>query len=50
MKKRIKVGKCPNPECNKTLYRRWVMSSTKCNYCGYQINNFKEVFKPRYEM
>jgi uncharacterized protein (DUF983 family) len=45
MKKRIKEGKCPT--CGKTIYRRWVMSSTKCNYCGLEINNFKEVFKPR---
>lgn len=44
MKKRIKEGKCPR--CGKTLYRRWV-KPTKCNYCGLEINNFKEIFKPK---
>lgn len=45
MKKRIKEGPCPN--CKKMLYRRYVMEKTKCNYCGFEILNFKEVFKPR---
>lgn len=47
MKQRIKEGPCP--KCGKMLYRRHV-KPTQCNYCGFKIENFKEVFKPRYKI
>jgi len=47
MKKNIKGAFCPR--CGKKIFRKKVIAnkSTKCNYCGFVIENPREVFVPK---
>ena len=47
MKKNVKGAFCP--KCNKKLFRVKIKKDkpTKCNYCGFVIENPYEVFTPK---
>ncbi len=51
VKKKIKEGICPN--CGKTLMRSRSIKikkikPTKCNYCGFLIEDPYKIFRPKY--